>query len=139
MRGKMKSSRSIGKDKPPRRKPFCFLKSMAGCAHEIDNLSGQLIAVNDNYLRAAIARADWRIHLATWVVVVSGVLSLTLAGLLLWLLFYRVLFPLRGIVADAQLFRDERGSGERGDGNRGSGGRAMTTTNCTSWAATCAI
>ena len=52
-----------------------------------------------------------------WVVSVSAILSLGLGGFLLWLFFYRVLFPLRGMVADAQLFRGNRraDSAETGD------------------------
>lgn len=85
-------------------------------ATEVDDLSDQLIGVNDSLLRAAIVRADWRIRVATWVVLASGALSLSLGGLLLWMLFYRVLFPLRGIVADVQVLRtDVGGQNQRAD------------------------
>ena len=52
-----------------------------------------------------------RIHETTWVVGISSALTLLLGGVLLWLFFYRVLFPLRGMVADAQLLsrRSPRG------------------------------
>jgi signal transduction histidine kinase len=76
-------------------------------AERIDGLSGKLIDSINRNIRASIARADWRIHLATWVVIVSGILSLGLGAWLLWLLYYRVLFPLRGIVADARIYRGE--------------------------------
>ena len=49
-----------------------------------------------------------RVRMTTWVVGISGTLSLSLGGFLLWLFFYRVLFPLRGMVADARLFRGDR-------------------------------
>ena len=49
-----------------------------------------------------------RMRETTWVVGVSSVLTLLLGGFLLWLFFYRVLFPLRGMVADAQFYRGDR-------------------------------
>ncbi|HEX3997071.1 MAG TPA: ATP-binding protein [Pirellulales bacterium] len=94
--------------KPAAAKTLLLTEINGRLTREIDSLGDQLIAANDANLRGAIARADWRIRLATWVVVVSAVLSLVLGGLLLWLLFYRILYPLRGFVADAQLFRGER-------------------------------
>ena len=41
-------------------------------------------------------------------------LTLLLGGFLLWLFFYRVLFPLRGMVADAQLYRGDRHASDKG-------------------------
>jgi signal transduction histidine kinase len=82
-------------------------------AEQIDGLSGKLIDSINRNIRASIARADWRIRLATWVVVVSGLLSLGLGAWLLWLLFYCVLFPLRGIVADARRYHGEPDGDER--------------------------
>ena len=64
--------------------------------------------------RKIIERIDNRIHEITWVVGVSGVLTLVLGGFLLWLFFYRVLFPLRGMVADAQLYRGDRHAADKG-------------------------
>jgi signal transduction histidine kinase len=49
----------------------------------------------------------------TWVVGSSGALTLLLGGFLLWLFFYRVLFPLRGMVADAQLYRGARQTSDK--------------------------
>jgi signal transduction histidine kinase len=74
---------------------------------EVHDLCDQLIAVNDRYVKAVIARAEARMRVTFWVVGVSGILSLVLGGFLLWLFFYRVLFPLRGMVADARLFHGE--------------------------------
>ena len=45
---------------------------------------------------------------------ISSVLTLLLGGFLLWLFFYRVLFPLRGMVADAQLYRGDRHAADKG-------------------------
>ena len=55
-----------------------------------------------------VQRAEARVRMTTWVVGASAALSLALSGFLLWLFFYRVLFPLRGMVADAELFRRDR-------------------------------
>jgi signal transduction histidine kinase len=55
-----------------------------------------------------VQRAEARVRMTTWVVGTSAALSLALSGFLLWLFFYRVLFPLRGMVADARLFRGDR-------------------------------
>jgi signal transduction histidine kinase len=55
-----------------------------------------------------VQRAEARVRMTTWVVGTSAALSLVLSGFLLWLFFYRVLFPLRGMVADAELFRGDR-------------------------------
>jgi signal transduction histidine kinase len=55
-----------------------------------------------------VQRAEARVRMTTWVVGISAALSLVLSGFLLWLFFYRVLFPLRGMVADAELFRGDR-------------------------------
>ncbi len=55
-----------------------------------------------------VQRAEARVRMTTWVVGASAALSLALSGFLLWLFFYRVLFPLRGMVADAELFRGDR-------------------------------
>jgi signal transduction histidine kinase len=75
---------------------------------EADDLCGQLIAVNEHDSGEFLARAGQRMRVTTWVVGISSVLTLLLGGFLLWLFFYRVLFPLRGMVADAQLYRGDR-------------------------------
>jgi signal transduction histidine kinase len=75
------------------------------------DLCGQLIGVNTRYVEAIMARAQRRIRMTTWVVGISAALTLVLGGMLLWLFFYRVLLPLRGMVADAELFRGDRGGG----------------------------
>jgi signal transduction histidine kinase len=58
-----------------------------------------------NHRQMIVGRIKARMRETTWVVGVSGALTLVLGGFLLWLFFYRVLFPLRGMVADAQLYR----------------------------------
>jgi signal transduction histidine kinase len=55
-----------------------------------------------------IERISSRMCEITWVVGISGALTLFLGSFLLWLFFYRVLFPLRGMVADVQLYRGAR-------------------------------
>ncbi len=69
------------------------------------DLCEQLIAANDHYVKQIMATADARIRVTTWVVAFSVCLTLGLGGTLMWMFLYRVLRPLRGIVADAQLFR----------------------------------
>ncbi len=80
---------------------------------EVYDLCGQLIAVNTRYVQRITARARRRVRVTTWVVGASAALTLVLGGMLLWLFFYRVLRPLRGMVADAQLFRADRGDGDK--------------------------
>ncbi len=55
-----------------------------------------------------IDKINNRMREITWVVGISGALTLILGGFLLWLFFYRVLFPLRGMVADAKLYPGTR-------------------------------
>lgn len=74
---------------------------------------GQLAAVKIRYLQEILGRAERRVRVATWVVGVSGALTLVLGGILLWLFFFRVLLPLRGMVADARLFRGDRVDGDK--------------------------
>jgi signal transduction histidine kinase len=78
------------------------------------NLCEQLIASNDRYVKQVITRAEGRIRVTTWVVALSVCLTLGLGGTLLWMFLYRVLRPLRGMVADARLFRgnDDAGTDE---------------------------
>ncbi len=61
-----------------------------------------------------ITRINYRMREITWVVGISGALTLLLGGLLLWLFFYRVLFPLRGMVADAKLYPGSRPANDKG-------------------------
>ena len=83
---------------------------------EIDDLCDRLIAVNDQFVKGIVSRADARIRVTSWVVGVSGILSLVLGGFLLWLFFYRVVFPLRGMVADTQLlYGDHRDGAKQAD------------------------
>jgi len=61
-----------------------------------------------------IERINYRMREITWVVGISGALTLILGGFLLWLFFYRVLFPLRGMVADAKLYPGTRLANDKG-------------------------
>jgi signal transduction histidine kinase len=67
-----------------------------------------------DHRKEIIARINGRMREITWVVGISGALTLILGGFLLWLFFYRVLFPLRGMVADAQLYRGDRHANVKG-------------------------
>ena len=73
------------------------------------DLCEQLIASNDRYVKNLMKTADAGIRVTTWVVGVSVFLTLGLGGMLAWLFLYRVLLPLRGMVADARLFRGAAG------------------------------
>ena len=73
------------------------------------DLCEQLIASNDRYVKQIMERADTRIRVTTWVVALSVCLTLGLGGTLVWMFLYRVLLPLRGMVADARLFRGADG------------------------------
>ena len=70
---------------------------------EADELCVQMAAAADEHVKENTARAARRVHQAAWVVGVSGGLTLGLGGALLWLFFRRIVIPLRGLVADAQL------------------------------------
>jgi signal transduction histidine kinase len=61
-----------------------------------------------------IDKINNRMREITWVVGISGALTLILGGFLLWLFFYRVLFPLRGMVADAKLYPGTRQAIDKG-------------------------
>jgi len=73
------------------------------------DLCEQLIASNDRYVKQIMARADTRIRVTAWVVALSVCLTLGLGGTLVWMFLYRVVLPLRGMVADARLFRGADG------------------------------
>ncbi len=67
-----------------------------------------------NSRKEVIARINSRMREITWVVGISGVLTFLLGGFLLWLFFYRVLLPLRGMVAEAQLYHGDHHAYEKG-------------------------
>ncbi len=73
------------------------------------DLCEKLIASNDRYVKQIMEKADTRIRVTTWVVALSVFLTLGLGGTLVWMFLYRVLLPLRGMVADARLFRGNAG------------------------------
>ncbi len=78
-----------------------------GLTGQASEICDQLIELNNRYVEMIMGRASSRVRTTTLVVGVSGILTLLLGGFLLWLFFYRVLFPLRGMVADARLFRGD--------------------------------
>jgi len=71
---------------------------------DIRALCGQLISLHEQNSNEFMSRASRRIQMTTWVVGISGALTLLLGGFLLWLFFYRVLVPLRGMVAEAHVY-----------------------------------
>ena len=73
------------------------------------DLCEKLIASNDRYVKQIMEKADTRIRVTTWVVALSVFLTFGLGGTLVWMFLYRVLRPLRGMVADARLFRGNAG------------------------------
>ncbi len=86
-----------------------------GLSKQADDLCQQLIAANNVYVKGLMDRAEARVLKTTWTVAGFAILSLLLGGFLLWLFFYRVLFPLRGMVADARLFRGDGLAAKSGD------------------------
>jgi signal transduction histidine kinase len=70
-------------------------------------LCEEFVAASNEDVRDTTARAMARVRQVTWLVGLSVVVTIGLGGALLWLFFYRVLFPLRGMVADARLFRGD--------------------------------
>ncbi|MGO9110112.1 MAG: sensor histidine kinase [Thermoguttaceae bacterium] len=81
---------------------------------EANRICSQLSDFHENAYEYSMARARGRMREITWVVGISSGLTLLLGGFLLWLFFYRVLLPLRGMVADAQLYRGDRHVHEKG-------------------------
>jgi len=78
-----------------------------GLTKQASDICDQLIEQNNRYVQMIMGRALSRVRTTTLVVGVSALLTLVLGGFLLWLFFYRVLFPLRGMAADARLFRGD--------------------------------
>jgi len=81
-----------------------LLKEVGGLSTVADGLCRQLIDLYEASVKDSIDRARSRIEVTTWEAGIASVLTLLLGGFLLWLFFYRVLIPLRGMVADAQLY-----------------------------------
>jgi signal transduction histidine kinase len=69
------------------------------------DLCEKLIDSNDRYVKQVMERIETGIRVTTWVVALSVCLTLGLGGVLVWMFLYRVLLPLRGMVADLRLFR----------------------------------
>ncbi len=81
---------------------------------EAYNLCGQWIALHEQSSGESMRHAGRRMRMTTWAVGISSGLTFLLGGFLLWLFLYRVLFPLRGMVADAHLYRGNRHVSEQG-------------------------
>ena len=81
----------------------------ARLSKQVYDLCERFITLNDGYVKGIMTRAHGQVHQTTWIVGISVLLTLGLGGLLLWLFFYRVLLPLRGMAADAQGFRGDCG------------------------------
>ncbi len=97
---------ALGKNGETERARAILLTEVEGrLSTEVYGLCGQLIALHEHSSGESMTRAGRRMREITWVVGISSVSTLLLGGFLLWLFFYRVLFPLRGMVADAQLYR----------------------------------
>ena len=106
---------ALGKKGETQRARAILLAEIDGpLSTEAYGLCGQLIAIHEHASGESMGRAGRRIRETTWVVGISSVLTLLLGGFLLWLFFYRVLFPLRGMVADAQLYRGDRQVDDKG-------------------------
>jgi signal transduction histidine kinase len=105
---------ALGKKGETERARTILLTEVGRLSMEARDLCRQLIDIHEKASRDSIKRAGWRMREITWVVGVSSVLTFLLGGFLLWLFFYRVLFPLRGMVADAQLYRGDRHVGDKG-------------------------
>ena len=71
---------------------------------EADGLCLGIATAADERVRENAARVARRMHQATWVIGVSGGLTVCLGSGLLWLLFQRILIPLQSLVTDARLF-----------------------------------
>jgi signal transduction histidine kinase len=75
---------------------------------KIQEICRRLADLRDQATEYRLNRAHARLLETKWVVGVSSALTLLLGGFLLWLFFYRVIFPLRGMVADTKLYAGER-------------------------------
>ena len=91
-----------------RAKEVLFREVRGRLSPEARRLCSRLAAIHAAASKESIDHAAWRMRRTTWVVGVSSGLTLLLGGFLLWLFFYRVLVPLRGMVADVQLYRGNR-------------------------------
>lgn len=73
-------------------------------------LCEKFIEANVRYVDTAAADARRQIQVVTLVVSFCVVLTIGLGGVLLWLFFYRIVFPVRALVADAQGFSGDSAS-----------------------------
>jgi signal transduction histidine kinase len=69
------------------------------------DLCEEFIAANDRDVETLTAESEARIRLVTWLVGGAVAATIALAGVLIWFFYHDVIFPLRGMAADARLFR----------------------------------
>jgi len=78
---------------------------------EAYDLCQEFIAASNQDIQDTTAEAMTRIRRVAWLVGLSVALSIGLGGMLLWMFFYRVLIPLRGMAADTRVFRGDPAAG----------------------------
>jgi len=65
------------------------------------------VRANDRDVKDLTDAAERRIRVVTWLVGVAALVTIALGGALLWFFYHDVIFPLRGMAADARLFRGQ--------------------------------
>ena len=106
---------AVGKKGETQRARAILLAEVDGrLSTEAYGLCRQLIALHEQSSGESMLRAGRRMRVTTWAVGVSSGVTLLLGGFLLWLFFYQVLFPLRGMVADAHLYRGDSQASDKG-------------------------
>jgi len=91
-----------------------FFNEVDGLFNRAYNLCEDFIAANQEYVDATTADAQWQITQVTWLVGICVVLTVVLGTTLLGLFFFRMLLPLRAIVADARVFAGKDLAGGQG-------------------------
>jgi signal transduction histidine kinase len=91
-----------------RAKALLLTEINARLSKQVYDLCEQFITLNDGYVKEIMTRSRVQVRQTTWIVGISVLATLSLGGTLLWLFFYRLLLPLRGMAADAQVFRGDR-------------------------------
>ncbi len=85
-----------------------FLDEVNRLYDQAYELCEAFIQANERFVDAATARAYRQIRQVTWIAGICVGLSVGLGGVLLWLFFYGVLFPLRRMIAEARRFAGQR-------------------------------
>ncbi len=71
---------------------------------DLYGLCERFVEASNEDVRDTTDKAMTQVRQVTWLVGISVAVTIALGAALLWMLFYRVLLPLRGMVADARLF-----------------------------------